>query len=225
MYLEGLKIDCISDTHTKHDQIVLPGGDILIHSGDCCLSGSMQEALRFLTWFADQDYSHLILVPGNHDVCFEDNFPLLLEECKSRGITLLNDSGCEIEGIRIWGSASSPEFCNWAFNRRRGEDIKRYWDMIPEDTEILITHGPAHMILDTAPDGYACGCKDLLDKILNSKIKLHLFGHIHGSRGYKYWEGRTYVNASSVNEQYYLFSYPITRIVKAADGEYYVEES
>ena len=59
----------------------------------------------------------------------------------------------------------------------------------------------------------------------NVMIKMHVFGHIHGDRGYKYWEGRTYVNASSVNEQYYLFSSPITRVVKAADGEYYVEES
>ena len=34
-----MKITFISDTHTKHKQLDLPGGDILIHSGDIMNSG------------------------------------------------------------------------------------------------------------------------------------------------------------------------------------------
>lgn len=29
-----MKIVCISDTHTKHQEVILPKGDLLIHAGD-----------------------------------------------------------------------------------------------------------------------------------------------------------------------------------------------
>ena len=35
-----------------------------------------------------------------------------------------------------------PEFCDWAFNLRRGEQCLEKWDLIPEGIDILITHGP-----------------------------------------------------------------------------------
>src|SRR5579871_6070261 len=102
MYMDGLKIDCISDTHTKHRKLKLPGGDILIHSGDCSYQGLLSEVTEFLDWFADQDYSHLIFVPGNHDFLFEKNPELCKKMCEDRGIILLNDSGYEADDIKIW---------------------------------------------------------------------------------------------------------------------------
>ena len=35
-----------------------------------------------------------------------------------------------------------PVFGNWGFNIERGDPIQKKWDMIPDDTDILITHGP-----------------------------------------------------------------------------------
>ena len=35
-----------------------------------------------------------------------------------------------------------PEFFDWAFNLRRGEQCLEKWDLIPEGIDILITHGP-----------------------------------------------------------------------------------
>lgn len=234
MYMEplkGLKIDCISDTHTKHDKIKLPGGDILIHSGDCSFRGTLKEVIPFLDWFAEQDYSYLIFVPGNHDWIFEEDPWLMQEECKSRNIILLNDSSCEVEGIKIWGSPVQPWFHDWAFNRIRGEEISKHWQMIPEDTEILITHGPPYLILDdtnTAGRGHGfsnpVGCEDLYKRIMQTTIKLHVFGHIHEGAGHKYLDGRTFVNASSL-DGYYMYSQPgYTRVVKQ-ENEYFVEEN
>lgn len=202
----GLIIHAISDTHNRHEHFTLPGGDILIHSGDATSHGALNETMKFLNWFADQDYSHLIFVPGNHDRIFENNEPLMREECAKRNIILLIDQGTEIEGIKIWGSPVQPWFYNWAFNRQRGEEIKKHWDLIPEDTDILITHGPCHGILDYVPKAWGemehVGCADLLARVYETKIKLHVFGHIHYAAGVKYLDGRTFVNAAALSEAY-----------------------
>lgn len=220
---KNIQIDCISDTHTQHGKIHLSGGDILIHSGDCS-SGELESALVFLDWFKEQHYQHLILVAGNHDTIFELIPELMEEECKKRSIILLNDSGCEVEGIKIWGSPVQPWFCDWAFNRQRGADIRRHWDLIPSDTEILITHGPPYKILDRVPrwDGSRehVGCEDLYRKIIQTKIKLHVFGHIHEDKGHAYIDGRTYLNASSLDGEYHFVEPGYVRLSK--QGSHYV---
>ena len=225
MDTKELTVDCISDTHERHRQITLPGGDILIHAGDCSMIGQVVKVLDFLNWFEAQDYTHKIFIPGNHDLSFEDSFPFWKKESERRGIILLNDSGCEVEGIKIWGSPIQPAFCDWAFNRERGADIKRHWDLIPDDTDVLVTHGPPYKILDLCPDGTTVGCVDLLKKIQQTKIKLHVFGHIHMSQGHEYVGDKTYVNASSVDEQYRIIKNPYTRVIKLRDNSYLVDQS
>jgi Icc-related predicted phosphoesterase len=229
--MSDLKIDCISDTHNKHKKIILPGGDILIHSGDVSGRGESGEILPFLNWYADQDYSHLILVPGNHDFGFERNPELWAKCCEERGITLLNDSGVTIEGIKFWGSPIQPWFYSWAFNRARTQAeatskhpwIKPHWDLIPMDTEVLITHGPPHGILDMVPRGEMVGCEELYKKIVQTSIKLHVFGHIHEGSGHKYLHGRTYVNASSLDGMYMFEKPGYKRVIKDIAGDYLVE--
>lgn len=219
-----LKIDVISDTHTQHGKIELPGGDILIHAGDISYRGTIQEIYPFLEWFAAQPYKHLVLVPGNHDWGFEKAFGVFADECKRKNITLLSDSGIEVEGVKIWGSPIQPEFCNWAFNRQRGEEIRRHWDLIPEDTEILVTHGPPMGILDKTFHNEEVGCLDLYHRIIQTKMKLHVFGHIHEAFGHRYIDGRTYINASSVDGRYIFRKPGYTHVVKS-EGYYFVGPS
>jgi Icc-related predicted phosphoesterase len=222
-----LKIDCLSDTHSQHQKIHLPGGDIAVHCGDCS-TGSLESALEFLDWFKEQNYTHRILVAGNHDSIFELIPELMEEECKKRGITLLNDSGCTIEGIKIWGSPVQPWFCDWAFNRQRGADIRRHWNLIPPDTEILITHGPPYKIFDRVPkrDGSSehVGCEDLYRKVLQTQVKLHVFGHIHEDKGHAFLDGRLYLNASSLDGAYHFIKPGYVRLSNQG-GRYVVPSS
>lgn len=218
-----LIIDAISDTHNKHKRVILKGGDILIHAGDVSGRGQSGEIIPFLNWFAEQDYSHLILVPGNHDFGFEKEPERYEKECKDRGIILLNDSGIEIEGVKFWGSPITPWFHNWAYNRELDE-IEKHWDMIPTDTEVLITHGPAAGILDFIPNqNRGVGCNLLLLKILQTQVKLHVCGHIHEGRGFTYKHGKTWVNASCLDGHYMPMKDNPKRITKNEDGEYEVE--
>lgn len=213
-----LIIDLLSDTHNQHEKFECSGGDILLHTGDCTSRGGLSEALKFLDWFSEQDYSHLVMIPGNHDWIFEENPELMKEEATKRGIHLLNDSGVilkDMQGeynIKVWGSPVQPWFHSWAFNRHIEEKnatarhpwIKPHWDMVPEGTEILLTHGPAHLILDKVVRGdFNVGCPHLAKRIEELGIGMHVCGHIHEARGFEYIGKTTYVNASSLDHMYY----------------------
>ena len=82
--------------------------------------------------------------------------------------------------------------------------------MIPEDTDVLITHGPPHMIGDECPDGFRAGCEDLLERVKVVKPKVHVFGHIHGGHGVYNVDGTKFINASVLDESYNRTQDPIT---------------
>lgn len=206
-----MKIICISDTHEKHKKLSLPEGDMLIHAGDATYLGEKQYIESFSAWLNKQPHKYKIWVPGNHDKLFERDEAAGLKALKlyCSDVIYLNDSGIEIEGIKIWGSPVQPPFMSWAFNRDSTE-IKKSWDKIPLDTDILITHGPPARRLDkSSPKNYTgYGCPLLLDKVKEVKPKLHVFGHIHGGSGILEKDGTVFINASVLDEAYLLSHYP-----------------
>ncbi|HND88343.1 MAG TPA: metallophosphatase domain-containing protein, partial [Saprospiraceae bacterium] len=142
-----MRLVFISDTHSQHGSLQVPEGDVLLHCGDFSKRGELDEVGRFLEWFGAQPHLYKVLIAGNHDFLAEEQ-PDVFASLVPEGVIYLNDSGCRIEGVHIWGSPIQPWFFDWAFNRRRGPDIRRHWDLIPEDTDILLTHGPPYGILD-----------------------------------------------------------------------------
>ena len=94
----------------------------------------------------------------------------------------MHDESITIENIRFYGSPWQPEFYDWAFNLPRGKAHKQKWDLIPENTDALITDGcPAEGILDQTFDGSRVGCEELAKAINKIRPKLHICGHIHES--------------------------------------------
>lgn len=204
-----MKIIFISDTHGKHHQIELPEGDMIIHSGDISSRGRINEVEEFLAWFTLLDYKYKIFIAGNHDFYFENKSQSSIQEIMREGVYYLCNSGIEIEGLRIYGSPITPFFYNWAFNRHRGKDIRRYWDIIPSSTDILVTHGPAHGILDRTARGDNAGCEELLSAIKRIKPKYHLFGHIHEGYGVCEKDETIFINGSTIDENYQVVHPPI----------------
>lgn len=206
------KILFLSDSHTFHHEIPkdwLVEADAICHSGDVSLKGTEKEIKDFLEWYSGLNYKYKIMICGNHDWLFETN-PGLVKNIMPDNIIYLQDSGVEIEGIKFWGSPVQPWFNNWAFNRNRGENIKKHWDLIPLDTNILLTHGPLHGILDMTLEGDLTGCKDLLNKVGElKKLKVFSCGHIHEARGaYEFADGMLCINCSIVNRSYYVINRP-----------------
>ena len=217
----------------------LESGDVLLHAGDFSNIGKKSEILDFIAWLHRQlkQFNHIIFIAGNHDRSMD---PMFVETKSSVGhikinhdyemqkpewlldaishldkrIHYLENSGVSIDGINFWGSPITPNFFEqyWAFNRSRGEEIAKYWDMIPKDTNVLITHGPAMGIGDYIKDQKVnVGCEELETKVRYElpELKLHVFGHIHDAYCKKTEGNTTYVNASICTEQYVPKNAPI----------------
>lgn len=117
-----------------------------------------------------------------------------------------------LEGIKFYGSPWQPWFFDWAFNLQRGAEIRAKWDLIPLDTDVLITHGPAFGILDKTTRGARVGCEELLKVIEQVKPQLHVFGHIHEAYGIYSNDNLSFVNASNCDVQFNLVNPPIVQI-------------
>ena len=216
-----MRITFISDTHSKHKQVTnsLPGGDLIVHAGDMSSQGYIHEIREFLKWYNNLDnYTNKIFIAGNHDWGFQ-NEPNMCKELLDfyNKVTYLQDN-MELIGedyqtaVKVWGSPWQPEFYNWAFNLpRNGEDLKTIWDMIPMNTDILITHGPAWGKVDTVKgEGNPLGCELLAERIKVVKPKIHVCGHIHTGYGYVFDGDTHYINASVLDERYYYTQKPLT---------------
>ncbi len=214
-----MRLTIISDTHGLHDQVKIEPCDVLIHCGDCTNDAGRANLRNFLQWFEKQDAPRKILIAGNHDWAFEKWSLLakLMVKEVAPSVTYLEDDEVTIDGVKFYGSPITPTYFDWAFNRERGERIRRYWDMIPHDTNVLITHGPPKGILDWNPrDKFHCGCEDLLNKVVEVSPKLHCFGHIHQGYGQVSIGGIDFINASNVVHEHPLrianapFTYDLT---------------
>lgn len=213
-----MKIVCISDTHTKHRQIEIPDGDVLVFAGDLMSSGySAKEVVDFSVWLSELPHKHKVIIAGNHDRLAELNPQPFRDELKEVAI-YLEDSGTEIDGIKFWGSPYTPEFGTWAFNAPRDGSIKKHWDKIPMDTDVLITHGPPYGILDKTGgllykspgvwEDMSLGCHYLAERVKEIKPVLHIFGHIHGGYGQEIANETLHINASVLSEGYQLKNEP-----------------
>lgn len=201
-----MKIVSISDTHERENyyNIVVPEGDVLVHAGDITMGGSLKALNQFANWIKKHEHKHKIVISGNHDWCFQNqHHDIAVEILENAGIVYLQDSGIEIDGINFWGSPWQPWFHDWAFNLRRGREIAEKWKMIPNNCNVLVTHGPPYGILDSAGLGEHVGCEALEKRIRQlDKLKVHIFGHIHEQHGVVHEHGIIFANASTCTRRY-----------------------
>lgn len=218
-------IDCISDLHGFYPK--LEGGDLLIVAGDLTARDLPSEYDVFASWIKEQPYKKRIVIAGNHDLWIECA-PVSVKNLQELGgFEYLCDSGTEFEGLKIWGSPWTKTFpginphCK-AFTLDTEEELAHKWALIPEDTDILITHSPLLGTLDLTATGDCVGSLSLAVRIGEVNPKLHVFGHIHECGG-KVSDGRgliglpgyfdvnttIFVNASHVDERYEPVNKPI----------------
>lgn len=224
-----IRFVCISDTHNKTTNLKVPEGDVLLHSGDFSNIGNDKDIVHFNNFLSTLPHPHKVVIAGNHDLSFdlENNASLKLNfgnlhslnaaetKAKLTNCIYLEDSGINLLGYNIYGSPWTPTFFDWAFNLDRGENIRKKWELIPPNTDLLLTHGPPHRILDTCSDGFHAGCEELVKKIEEIKPLVHLFGHIHEAYGTIFDGYTNYINASICTLRYhpsnrpYVFDLPI----------------
>lgn len=213
-----IKIQAISDTHGKHDEMLIDEScDVLIHAGDSTnyreLYKNEMEFRQFLEWFGNINVKHKILIAGNHDASLTKKYNR--ELLKERGIVYLEDDYVEIEGFTFCGSPWTPTFGNWHFMKDRNK-LHRHFDMLlKEGIDVLITHGPPKNVLDLSYNKNRelemCGCNGLRKAVEKYKPKHHVFGHCHDNKdivnfGKMIKGNTTFYNVSAVEDG--KFHYP-----------------
>ena len=154
----GVRIVALSDTHMQHERLVVPGGDLLIHAGDATMHGGAGDVFATYAWLSMQPHERIVFVPGNHDFGFvsDPDFEGELARRWPRVTTLL-DEPATVAGHSIWGSPWQPWFHDWAFNFAPepggATQARDKWAEIPNNVEILVTHGPMRGVLDEATLG------------------------------------------------------------------------
>lgn len=205
-------------------EIVYPPADILCVAGDILknyIYGAKQDGLiqlgelavfnRFLGWLKKEGiYKEIVVVAGNHDYTFQQ-CPKEARAILTNAI-YLEDSGADIMGLKFWGSPWQPHFFDWAFNFPQSFPASKHhaegtWAMIPDDTDVLVTHGPPYGILDMTYRGQEVGCPYLHRRVCELSLRLHIFGHIHYSYGTRVVGGfgpkpTTFMNAAVCGEDY-----------------------
>ena len=209
-----MKITAISDLHGFLPK--LDGGDLLIVAGDLTSRDTTIEHGKFFLWLENQNYKKIVYIAGNHDNFYQEKDRHFSSNKK---LCYLQDSGTEFEGVKIWGSPWTKWFhginprCK-AFTKRSETELAKKWDLIPIDTEILITHMPPYGILDKIIDGDHVGSKSLQMEAFRLKnLKLWIFGHIHECYGEEPTGGNyscRIINASIVNEYYDAVNKPVS---------------
>lgn len=203
-----MRLGVTSDLHGHLPEV--PPCDVLVIAGDVTPTTDHTPEVQaawldtdFRAWLDAVPATHVVGIAGNHDFVF-DRAPELVPA----GLrwTYLQDAGVAIDGVRFWGSPWTPWFFDWAFNAPKGdaeeEFLRARWAAVPDDTDVLVIHGPPHGYGDRTTAGTDVGSRAELELVERTEATLAVFGHIHEARG-RWRHGRsTLINASAVDFQY-----------------------
>ncbi len=187
-----MKISAVSDIHGELPHI--PSGDLLIVAGDLTATDKVSQYHVFFMWLDGLKFKKKIYIGGNHDRFLaqcansRDCADIIYSpECEKQ--EYLWDSGTEYNGVKIWGmpwniafSGQNPLAAAFSINE---EEMAEKCALIPDDTQILVTHSPPYGILDGSRNINRFGSRSLMKRIMElPKLRYHFFGHIHEGYGY-----------------------------------------
>lgn len=218
-----MRIVATADLHGDLPEI--PECDVLIVAGDVApdfqTTGKQQDWIEnnFGPWLEDAPAEHILGIAGNHDFALELDFGF------ASGLPwhYMLDEGIEIDHVSFWGSPWVPNLSRWAFHLLDHE-IDEAYAQVPENTNIVITHGPPAFLCDfTVPKfgsvhaGFP-GTNDMLDRV---HPDLLICGHIHEGYGFAHREsaGTTIMNVAHMTENYEPIN-PPTVIERLDDGSW-----
>jgi Icc-related predicted phosphoesterase len=215
-----LRLVAISDLHGYLPEI--PACDVLLIGGDVCPVwdhniATQQMWLRtdFTDWLNAIDAQHVVGIAGNHDFILEKyadfGYSLPWNYLHDESVTLhVYDHGT----VKIHGTPWTPRFGGWALMRPDAM-LAEKWDLIPDDVDIVLSHGPMYGYADLVR-GYSMtkrgwsqservGSKTLRHRIDQDlpNLKLFVCGHIHEGYGvHPVNDNLTVYNVSHMNDVY-----------------------
>jgi Icc-related predicted phosphoesterase len=204
-----MNITCFSDTHGYHRKLDIFNelkGDILIFSGDY-QKNDKDNGLDFLEWFNSLDFKKKIMTFGNHDTNYKE---FLFVSRKYKNLYILNHQKEKVMGIKFFGSPYTSQNGCKDFQKNENE-MKEFWNEIPNSTEILITHNAPFGILDKSLKFKGRrGSSSLFKRVKDlNNLKYHFFGHNHEGYG-KLKNGKVqFCNSAILDKDFKTLQQPI----------------
>lgn len=210
----------VSDTHGMEDHLILPEGDVLLHSGDCV--GNYRKAdihadfEKFVRWLAEMSkrYKHVVFIAGNHDTQLDNEFydatrAEALLKLLPPNVHYLKNSGVVVESLRIFGSPMcvsrkevlQKRYLSDAFERPIKTRESTYEnDCKDGEIDVLMTHPPPAGILCANSKRSKRGPGDHVLRAHLDKLKappaVCCFGHDHDFIGVERRGATLYVNGA-----------------------------
>ncbi|KAL4903386.1 Metallo-dependent phosphatase-like protein [Aspergillus multicolor] len=191
----------ISDTHgdSVPSEYSKYEADVAIHCGDLTDGAKIDEFKSVITLLQNINASLKLVIAGNHD--FTMDIPIFRQKVAevrppldpelvkreydegTHAFSLANGAS-----LKAYASPYTPSFGgdwgfgNWGFQYppTTGHNFD-----VPNDVDIVITHGPPKGIMDTTGTGIRAGCPSLFEAVARARPRMHCFGHVHLGWGAK----------------------------------------
>ncbi|KAK8101885.1 hypothetical protein PG999_012259 [Apiospora kogelbergensis] len=208
--------------------------DVVIHCGDLTDESKIDEFRTTINLLSQLPAPLNLVISGNHDLTLDEptfqqrlaeatqpiepelvtkNFGSpgeprqLFEQAKEdAGIVLLDEGNRTFElsngaALHVYASPFTASRGGWAF--QYPPEDKHDFD-IAGNTQVVITHGPPHGIMDYTDSKQRAGCPQLFAAVARAKPLVHCFGHIHEAWGGKLVSWR---NSAPVSENLSHFTH------------------
>lgn len=189
----AMKIAVASDFHgnfPNFPELLDQDIDLLLCVGDIAggsrhTNAQYKSMGNFVKWVKDIAPKKCFITPGNHDFWKWDEVWKYRQN--SGLINCLIDQELEFDGLKVYGTPWSLPLFDW--NYMLPEDrLELAYDLIPEDTDILMSHGPALGMADLPLEPVMgqmrythLGSMALLKALWHRNIKRVFTGHIHSA--------------------------------------------
>lgn len=209
-----MKILPLSDIHNTHaifDYILKnykeKEYDLVTISGDVW-EGKDIRFSNVIIDFQEKIKKPIVMIQGNHDFWNKNIFD------HHKNIHLLHNSGLELDGINFFGTPYTNKFGRWNW-MLSDDDLYSMWnDIIPNDVDVLLSHGPPYGICDNVrqrkyghDENSKLGSFALRRIIDERQPRFVLVGHIHsGSRKGNIGNSEIY-NVSCLDEDYEFMAF------------------
>lgn len=223
-----MKICGISDMHGQLSFKVEPC-DVLCICGDIVPLNIQSNTVKTLNWIerefkpwcSEQPCKNILLIGGNHDICFEHNEEEMKYIFRNTKVKYLVDETYEYTDeesgkiYKFYGSPWCHIFGHWAF-MIPDEAIAEKLKNMPNDIDVLLTHDAPYGTSDVLQQNVPwnthdhIGCKPIADAVIEKQPKVHLKGHLHSTNHECEMLGDTKVyTVSLLDEKYQLVYEPL----------------
>jgi Icc-related predicted phosphoesterase len=209
----------ISDTHG----LPFPVGvsvqvDVAIHCGDLTEHSKLDEFRAGISQMEAINAPLKLIIAGNHDFALEASRLQALDdalvekeygdygaareimnEAKDKGIFFLDEGSHSFRLqngalLEVYASPYTPSTISsdeWGFQYSGSHSFS-----IDGETDIVITHGPPHGMMDMSVERKRVGCPQLFAAVAKAQPKIHCFGHVHEGWGAKLVTWRSQISSN-----------------------------